>query len=397
MHRAFRRYVIIVVVLAAVYFVPVTAINLAVDPMAQFRAVSLDRFDGHRQYGSRTAKAALIRHGDVDVAILGSSRPLAALDPEHEAFAGLRAYNLALPGTNIFEQWDLFEYLMEYNTPKHILLCIDFAFFDGDRGGFDDFEKSMLNPKQSLTECWAESLWSTYALKKSWDVFMAYRAAAPAGYLPSGLRLSHAASTWEERFRVVLSQAARVAYLFPPPPAYSPERIVILRQMVDRAAAKGTKVSVAILPMHATMLELMFQAEQWPMVQRWTRDVIGVLEGSGTPVWDFTGFTRRHTERIPADFGEMRWFTDPSHCSLAYGDLILRTIFDLPIPVEEQHEPLAVLLDAETLDAHFDRIEAGRDAYRANGTEEVGFVMGIRADAIAECDRHGWKPRLSAS
>lgn len=179
MRRPFRRYVAVLMILAALYFVPVTTINLAVDPCAQFRAISLDRVDGHRLYGSRIAKAALIRQNPIDVAILGSSRPLAALDPEHDAFAGMNAYNLALPGTNIFEQWDLFSYLMQHQAPNHIILCLDYAFFDGERGGFDDFDKSMLNPKQSLTECWAESLFSVYALKKSRGVLEAYRAGGP--------------------------------------------------------------------------------------------------------------------------------------------------------------------------------------------------------------------------
>ena len=395
MHRAFRRYVAIIGVLAAVYFIPVTIVNLAIDPMAQFRAFSLDAFDGNRQYASRTAKAAMIRHGDVDVAILGSSRPLAALDPAHEAFAGLHACNLALPGTNIFEQWDLFQYLMEHNTPKYVLACIDFAFFDGDRGGFDDFEKSMLNPKQSLTESWAECLWSTYALEKSWDVFSKYRAGAAPNYSATGLRLSHSDASWEDRFRVVLNQAARVSYLFPPP-AYSPERIEILRQMVDLAKAKGSEVRMAILPMHATMLELMIQAGQWPMIEQWMRDVVAVLDGTGTPVWDFTGFTARHTEPIPGSSGEMKWFTDPSHCSLAYGDLVLRTLFEMPLPAEDQADPPGVLLRPDMLSGHFRRIEGAREAYLENAKVDVAFVSDIRAEVIADCERHGWKPRVAA-
>lgn len=382
MHKPFRRYITIVIVLAAAYLVPVTATNLAIDPSAQFRAVSIDAIDGYRLYGSRTAKAALIRQNAIDVAILGSSRPLAALDPEHEVFRGMRAYNLALPGTNIFEQWDLFCYLMEHTAPKHILLCIDFAFFDGARGGFDDFEKSLLNPKQSLSECWAESLFSVYALQKSWDVLSRYRSAQPQAYTPLGLRISESDAGWHDRFRLVLSQAARVAHLFPPPDAYAPERIAIVRDMVDLAQARGCEITILILPMHATMLELMFQFEQWPKVERWTRDLMASLNGAEVSVWDCTGFSARQRETIPPDTDAMTWFTDPSHCSRAYGDLILRTVMGRPRPADGRDDPVFVKLDQGTLDGHLADIAQARENYRAEVPDDMAFVEAIRNEVI---------------
>lgn len=91
----------------------------------------------------RLHKAHAIRFADADCIILGNSRVVVGIDPNHSALPE-KTYNLGLSAANIYECWRYLQHAASFQKPKLVLLAIDKGMFDADSRPEVDFDEKRL-------------------------------------------------------------------------------------------------------------------------------------------------------------------------------------------------------------------------------------------------------------
>ena len=340
----FRSYAFFLVGGIVLYLLVVLPVNLLVDPHLTFPHLALSRLSEFRLTNSRIAKANQTSRGGIDIAVLGSSRSANALTNPPTRAEGYRFVNLALPNTSLLELRNVGTYLFLHNQPSELIVGIEFDFFNYEFIP-DDFLKSRFNPTLRTSELILEEALGRYAFQKSIDVWRTAR----GGNDGDNARLSRLA-----KFEILLADAVRLARDIPPPPRYSPKRLALLRQTVDEARTHGAKVNVVMMPVHSSLLLTYELLGLWPSFDAWKRDVVLALNGTDAAIWDFNGTDPRQAEAIPVGDGDMKWFTDASHASRAYGDLILRAL----VTNDARNDEFGVRLDLNNLEARLHNVRS---------------------------------------
>ncbi len=91
----------------------------------------------------RMHKAHAVRFADADCLILGSSRVIVGLDPNHPALPE-KTYNLGLSAANIYECYRYLQHAVAFKKPKMVLFAIDKGMFDADSRPEVDFDEARL-------------------------------------------------------------------------------------------------------------------------------------------------------------------------------------------------------------------------------------------------------------
>ena len=91
----------------------------------------------------RMHKAHAVRLADADCLILGNSRVIVGLDPNHPALPE-KTYNLGISAANIYECYRYLQHAVALKKPKLVLLAIDKGMFDADSTPEVDFDEERL-------------------------------------------------------------------------------------------------------------------------------------------------------------------------------------------------------------------------------------------------------------
>lgn len=335
-----------------------------------------------------------------EIVLLGSSRSNHALDPAHPAFAGRRAYNLSLSGTNVSEMRQMFEHALAQGALRQAVIELDIGFFSasaqGANGGFDYADTLAARHPwrrglRTLQTAWA---WDTLALSTqtlrgqhgAWeytddgrqgDAVFESRIATYGGVrktvegymtrlLPAERQL---AASW---------QAAGV-------PADQLPGMQDLRQLLDLARTHQVQVALYLSPVHAIdalATRTIFGVER---LDAWRAALLQLAEDESrlsdgrftVPVWDFSGFNSVTTEELPspADAGSrMRFYWDQSHYRTQVGNWILDRIFSLPTAGEAAPADFGVRLEAQKLAAHFAFEHDAAENYALGHADVARFV-----------------------
>jgi hypothetical protein len=375
----YRRYLVALVVAVAAVLGAVGTVNVLADASHVFGRLGLDAFAEHRLASSRTGRGEMLQKGDWQVLLLGTSRILHAVDPEHPSFGGRRVMNGGLKGTNLFELALELDYAIETtaletnatetNALEEVVLFLDFHAFNATHETAADFQVSRLNPAASPLDYYLEKLFGMRSLQESVGVLRRWQ----AGDQPS-LRTD---ARRREVFEILLDDFLTNPTLFRN--FGDPEaRIALLGEMLRLLGEHGIATSIVIVPVHASMLETIRVAGLWPHFEAWKRSVLATAGAADRdiPVWDFTGYDAFSTEAIPYSETEsigMRWFRDPSHMRKATGDLVLdRVSGDSDAPGS-----FGVRLSAGSLDRHLARIRSDRSLYLERNRPDVAWVEEI--------------------
>ena len=123
-----KRYCILTVAIVGAALAVVSAFNLLVDPLGVYPRAHLKAFDSLRgTLFTRQARAELVRRGDWDMMIFGTSRAKAGMPAQHPAFATNHVCNLSVDGARMTEAAAMFDYARARNPLRRVVLCLDFV------------------------------------------------------------------------------------------------------------------------------------------------------------------------------------------------------------------------------------------------------------------------------
>ena len=127
--RALKRYQTFFLLLILGMAIGGFALNTTVNPWrvtpTPWTSEKLEPYRAIEISWNRTSKAGLVRSGNWDAAMFGSSRVDIGLDPQHPVFDGMQCANLGLNAGLLVENHAMFRYFIERQTPRLVILAID--------------------------------------------------------------------------------------------------------------------------------------------------------------------------------------------------------------------------------------------------------------------------------
>jgi hypothetical protein len=389
--------------------------NLIVDPYgAYFRLPTHAWFESGRNMRDRRPKAHLLLHGDCRVLLVGSSRVEYGIDARHPGWQGAKAYNLGMNHHSAVEIPHIVDLALAHNPVEHVVLFLDFFAFNALRGISRDFDPALYRPasarqaRQSAADMFHASRFNPDQNRLAYHatLLLGFDATAetvavvkdglkgrPREYMPEGTRVPRQVhQSPETLFFKSMRTYRRETSLFA---AYRPgaEHEAAVRRALASCHARNVAVTVVILPVHAFHLELIHSSGLWQELEGWKRRLVQMLAEEGAvagqapfPLWDFQGYNRFTTERVPRTTDaeqRMHSFWETSHCTQAVGDRVICRITGTPHREEPDLSWFGVLLTPATLDAHLARLRGDRVAYLESAPGQAAFFQELlqRIDA----------------
>jgi hypothetical protein len=365
----------------------VAVFNLLVDPYGLFHVVNRDGFNRIKSQAGQRAEM-FKRHGvermRPNALVLGNSRAEIGFDPQSSAWpSSLRpVFNLALPGTSVDSALDEFSHVLEFATPKFVIVGLDFLDFRVDPSVADD-------PPPARNGRWhwfrerLSALLTINALADSLATLKAQRDPYSTGLSEAGFnpmrdyvgiarREGYHAMFRQRDWETAKSYARGSKTIYLPDGRPAPEFLAVER-IIATAGQAGIPIRLVIYPVHAHALVLIHQAGLWPAFEAWKRELVIRVDGArfaNVELWDFSGFTPYADESIPPPgdkTSEMRWYWEGGHFKKSLGDALLARIFG----GSAEHPAWGRQLTARNLDEQLQQQRAARDEYEILHAAEV--------------------------
>jgi hypothetical protein len=302
--RSLRRYQTFFLLLLAGLVLAGFALNAWVNPWRvtpmPWTSRSLEPYRAIEINWNRTSKAGLVRSGDWDAAMFGSSRVDIQLDPTHPAFDGLRCVNLGLNAGLLGENHAMFRYYIDRENPRLVVLAID----PGDlsapppRHNLTDFPLSPLDPDAPPFERELRYRAGISTLAASFATLARAARDQPADHTPQGFR-RHAAFPANQRQLIAslyMATTYRMAVGHGVHGGLSPRKTAMMEDIVARCRARNARLVIFFTPNHA-LFQLAFRElnQRDPYFERERRYLAGLAaranaaapEAPPIEVWDF--------------------------------------------------------------------------------------------------------------
>lgn len=395
--RALARYQLFFLALLAATVLGALALTSWVNPWRVTPAPwSSDSLDEHREVENRwnrTAKAGLIRSGDWDAALFGSSRVDISLDPEHPAFDGMRCVNLGLNAAGIGENHAIFQYYIERHDPRLVVFCID----PGDltsahpQAPLGDFTISPLDPAadplerelryhagvSALIDSGATVMRSlrdqaavhtTHGFRRDAPFPDNQRALIASLYLSTTYRLAHR--------RMEFAHASTSGPL-------NPEKTALVDDIIRRCREKNARLVIFIPPNHALFQVAFrelgdpdphFARDRRALAERVAAANTAAPDAPPVELWDFLDAHPFNSPPLPPagdPAAHLPDWIDLFHSTSRLGNLMLDL---LAADSETATPPYGILLTPDILDSRIADVAAGLDAYTRDHPEDIEFL-----------------------
>lgn len=362
----------------------VVLFNVLVDPYRVYPQVHLKIFDRLRDsIFSRVARAELVRRGDWDMIILGTSRPKAGMPSRHPAFATNRICNLSVDAALMSESEIIFNYTRARNPIRRVVLCLDFALMRPQKVDPTDFSESRFNPQLSLFDYHAKHLLGAKTLDRSFEFFRSQlRGKMPPENERDGfnMRSLKASTVQRTSFDKVLNSLAFGYTVL----RAQPSEMESFRRLIRTTQAEDIELTLAINPVHALDLELLRAGRNWERFEAWRSDLVRIVNEESpdgrVALWDFSGYAGPTTEEVPPPGDRttrMKYYFENSHYTPALGALMMDRMFS------GATNDFGVRLTAANIEAHTRRIREQREAYARTHAREIQWVEGIVRQVLA--------------
>ncbi len=404
MQSPFRKYVKNFSLVGLILLVLAVGFNWLVNPYDTYGSPSIDGFNAEKpevRTHARMIKAYAVRVVRPEAVILGSSRALWGVDPEHEGWAYHPVYNLAIEGVNIYEMLRYFQHTENIHSLKQVLLNLDFFTFGTNITNNPDFNEADLSVDYNgwrtsgMGNSIIPTLFSIDTLLSSINTVRNQESSI--GNLGNGMgkveEMINRIKTkggYHAYFRDTAIEYATRWYL---PEAYNysvdaaDSPFTYYRKILQIAYQNGIDLRIAIPPCHVRQWEVLATAGLWPKFEAWKRTLVAINEEEARlagrtplPLWDFGIYDELTTEPVPP-LGDaqtpMRWYWDSSHYKKELGDLMLDRVFDYPEPGRVVPDDFGVLLSSQNIDSHLQKIRADRQHYRDTHPDDIAEIENV--------------------
>lgn len=381
----FRRYLLqffaALLGLAAI----IAAVTVGVDPYSTFRWQDIPGFNDQKTLkrdGARVSKAIILENYPFDVLLYGTSQGEMGMNPASDVFRGMTAFNASLSYTNLYELSRAASYAAQKQSPRLVIMALDWFSFSSSRVTGGDFDHSGFSGA-SHRPAYVKRVLGLQALRDSFGVVGRSWSHKPQVFTKFGTVDPSARGAYDHpaEFRSILQ-----AYMSPDPDAqgspesrrqrsfpamiYDPGRVEMLRSMMVPFMDKGAKALLFISPVHAAYMETLIEAGRLPDYERWKRDLTAMVaalnqERPGSiALWDFGGYNSITTEKVPdSSAGKMRWYWDASHFSAATGDLVISRMLGRQAPSGPVPDDFGEELVPGNVEAVIKRLRDGHARY----------------------------------
>ncbi|MAY99972.1 MAG: hypothetical protein CMH32_05515 [Micavibrio sp.] len=333
----------------------IAGVNYVVDPYGIYDPPHIEGVNGHYPSAlsfSRLFKAEAMKRVKPDVAILGTSVADVGLNPEG-FFPDGKAYNFAVSGASIEEQYYNLKYAFAVNPPELVILTLDFFIYDANRLLHNELDLNRFKPNALKP---VQSFFNSYGTLLSLDTFR--------NSLQHLRRMKH-----PERYSYPRKNGHNVhqkgAYfakhkgfypMFVKPPAPDmmasndyrfdypvPEKHPVqtsfgyLEMMLELARGHGAEVILFLSPMHQKYLRVLEDQGNLAKFHEWHDRVIETVVNHNKKydhnyaLWDFSAKHPYTNEPIPAEGDtktQMKYFWDVMHYQESLGDIIFKKILN---------------------------------------------------------------------
>ena len=352
-----KQYIIALAACAIAISFAVGAINYFADPFLLTGAPRISGVNQHKvDIGSyiRVTKAYHPLRNEHDVLLVGNSRIEMGLSPAHACFAraGQRVYNLGIPGASVSAQLAYASNLMAQQPIREVFLSVDFSDFaesgaaegpgaaawpffssleyqpDGSRNTdywqsrFTDYYRALFSLNSLVSSL------KTLALQSVPGADRTERGFNPAYDFARATEQEGPGALFEQKFasiRANFGSRQRIRY----DDGSLVSSFASLEEFLERATAKGIRVTLFSAPFHAQYMSLIEENRLQPVYADWFSslvDLVGRFDPELVSLWDFTREPAYYQETIPAvgqKVEPLRWFWEASHYRRELGDLML--------------------------------------------------------------------------
>lgn len=283
-------------------------------------------------------------------------------------------YNLALPGSNIYESMTYFQHAI-INQPnlKRVIIGIDFrSFQNSETLGQEDFSEERLGKTGYLKNDLINVIFSVDALESSVKTIAAnlnpnYAKRFNFIYLTKGqLSLLNPDNQSQKKLFENQIKGYFTRGIYSPNSYQMPNQsLENIRRIIELAKINDIEIFIFISPAHVLQWEGLRAAELWSSFEQWKREIVKII-----PVWDFSGYNSITTEAINDD---MKYFLDSSHYYPVVGDLILHRL--LLNKTQDVPTDFGILINSDNIESHLLQIREDREKWAKNNHDLVQSVQ----------------------
>ena len=372
-----RRYVAAALSVPAVVLGLWAAWNVWVDPYGAWRAAGVPTSGLPERTWSRVAAAERMLRPECDVVLLGTSQVVFGYGVAPFERGGQTWCNGAIGAGSMAEMVHAARLLTTDGRAREVVLFLDLIMFHDGRGLLEDFNRSRLNPDQSML---------TYRLYTAlgWDTFVqaAHTRGARAWWIPPDNARPEPYIATHIQIKGFLKNPHLFRSFTGPDRSF--EALDATLGLLDAA---GIDVTVVLPAIHAIHEENMRVAGLWTASDAWRVRLADVLDARGIEAWDFHGYHAPATAPLPfrRDATTNPYWIDSVHPSEAMGRAMLDRIDDLRADRDAGWAPgFGRALTPAAARAAPARRETDRAAWIAANPGQVRAYREALANTIAE-------------
>jgi hypothetical protein len=311
---------------------------------------------------TRLYKAVDLTRQNAKTILLGSSRTLTGINPDHPGLKLYQSvYNLGITGGNIYEQRRYLEYALT-NQPnlEMVILGIDLWTISVFYKGTKDFSEDRLNRKGlNLIDFW-EINYSLNTLNKSRDTVIKNLDGKTYSY-QNDKGLAVIQNLQDKKFgRWLPGQVNKEEYKI------SQIALDNLKLIKEICQENNIKLIAFITPPHASQVEAIYIAGFGNVTEQMKREIVKIM-----PVWDFYGYNSITTEAMD----NVKNYWDSSHYYLEVGDLILSRI----LGYQEQTVPadFGIMITPDNIEFEIAKMQANRENWGKQNTKTIEYLQNL--------------------
>jgi len=355
-------------------------LNLIIDPFAVFEFYNDPKLNLQKPAlisDIRSYHLHQLRTKKPSVIILGSSRAQIGLNAKHPKLIE-NAVNLGMPLATMDEIRDYLFFAQKQQPLRQVIVAIDFFGFNAYLKSQSPFLKSpsvQLSLQEKVPQLfgWTAFLASIQTLKH--NLFRLEENST----LPTRQFKGIAAKTiFEKSERFYLEHK-----IYKPQPYKlydfvhkdtKESRLNAFEEICQFCQTNYMDCKILILPVHTRQLALISALGLWSKFEDWKRQCVAITNAfSNIALYDFTGFSDFHNERIPAIGApqqNLQWFVDSAHITTLFGDLILDVVLS-----NQNSSPFGKKIDRTNIESHLLSMREQQQHYAHQQDESYQEVL----------------------